>query len=405
VIAYPHAKARSVRTGFIIFYSGTLSGYVNKSIMRARLEDIYQQIIAEKKVEPLRNLVLFSFLPFIEGNYIIKNEFDRRANYYPKLAKSNEYLSLIDSIHTALKQIYEQIDISLLLNREEAMKDCFRREDEDRGILSLEDFHSALVNSKKWFYLGQEEQIAFTIHGEEITINKKIDLGSLTDSVRAPWQRVFSQYEQLDRFFRIVEYHGAFKNIQVLNPILSKIVDDISALKTMLYVPTQSLHTTCFEMLEQYTESPMLLHDEKGIAKVKEFVERITKDLDLFLQENDILQTSQIDVVKQKFSLKYEYKYNTFIYNKTSRDFPLDRSFSSLCHIFYSSCPKSGKMEWNKVVELMKENGDSRIIDREQVRLWIRSFNTWIRGRRFGFGDRLSSDVLKLQGTEIKRLR
>jgi hypothetical protein len=105
-----------------------------------------------------------------------------------------------------------------------------------------------------------------------------------------------------------------------------------------------------------------------------------------------------------KFSLKYHQR--TFTYKGTSRDLLPGRSFASFCHLFYTTCPKSGKKAWKDLLDQLKlEQPDFVGADREQVRQWIRDFNRWIKGKSFGFGDRISGPVLRLRGDYVERVR
>lgn len=202
-------------------------------------------------------------------------------------------------------------------------------------------------------------------------------------------------------------------------------LDDILALKRdcPYSVQTKDLSKEVREVVEEMiqcelaqfglSQKPLYSGSLEGMEASQELEEKKHKtmlrllakyvSLEVFAQKVLNWKSENAVTRKTKFALKY--MNNTFTYCKTSRELPANISFANLCDVFYSSCPKSGKMPWEEVVDLLRKRGEKRNMEKEQVRQWIKGFNIWIRGRRLGFGDRLSGNVLKLSGADIVKLK
>ena len=239
--------------------------------IKNQLQDVYDRIMAVKypdNKKELRNLLQHELLPIVEENELLKKEFDRRILYYERLKDDKSYLDLIASIHKEIEVLQMLIDPSKLPDSPRLFKPKHDDPEEEPWV-EMSELHESLNKEDTWWRLGN-----VTIH-------------QVDDHVRTPWRPVVRQYQIV---MGLIEnaYKAEAIDMEKADEHISKLQKHIGDLERRLERPFVRLHIHDFDFLNHYMHNPDWMgHDEKNVDSVKKYVDRVCKDLLLFLDEQE----------------------------------------------------------------------------------------------------------------------
>lgn len=324
-------------------------------IMKKQLQDVHERIMAVKYPDKrLWDLLEHELLPIIEENEILKYEYDRRILYYERLTKDASYLELIQNIHKEIVALQKLISSPKLPDEPRLFKPKYHNPENEPWI-TMKDLHAVLDKEETWWRLGK-----VTIHQVE-------------DCMRTPWRPVIRQYEI---FMGLVEHAykaGAIKR-EKANSHVETLKNYIEDLEKQLEQPFVRLHIMDFDFLDHYMRNPQWIG---SLELVKKYVDRVYKDLILFLEEHE--QTMPVKSKGRRKIVKYLGGLK-LLYNGEVKIIPKNHQYSNLCEKVYASCQLVGSSIY--VLKLYHQLTErDYLVDREKnwnrVFQTVRSANRW----------------------------
>lgn len=228
--------------------------------MKIKLQEIHAQIAATILPKEFATLVLLELLPLLQEASPLKNAYDARVHYYERLAKSKQYLVLIQAIHALMQDIHRLIDPSKFPKKDSKL--TFFHPSVIR-LVNAQEMHALFVQKDQWAYLGHK-----TKKGPK-------------DSILCPWRAVLGQYLKVISWIQYAIVVGAADESTV-RPYLKHLRASYGKLKQMLADPFKRLHITEFEHFHVRTLDPeKLLADEspKAFFELRDAANQVCQDL------------------------------------------------------------------------------------------------------------------------------
>ena len=142
-------------------------------------------------------------------------------------------------------------------------------------------------------------------------------------------------------------------------------------------------------------------------AEVNSLINRLQTELDtiskLTLDVAKWKHENPESLKKRKGNFPLTYKERTFRYRR--KDYPIKGNpcYATLCDVFYANCPKLGKIDIEKMKELLrKTRKDFDNVDESQIRDTIKSLNRWAKYPH-NFGD--GFEILDVKAGYVVRLK
>lgn len=318
----------------------------------------------------VHTLVCDDFLPLIESVEVTGEEYRRCVRSYTDLPVALQLQEVVQRIQKSMIELARFIDPAKL-NPSDSVR-FFQKASGEIDTISTSDFLPLLSRSEPWLLPSQK--------------TKSIEVD---DSILRPWRPLLNQYKALSAFLQSAWNSKAIP--QSTFDLYARIKADVLRLEDRLTKEWQRSHLRSFGLVDLYARGikvPSAGEAEK-LQQIKSQAEKVCQHLLWRVME------SQRSRLGAKFVLKYNR--GTFSYRKKDHRPREQAEYLKLCEAFYASCPKSGRMFIEKLrEEIMKKNPNLRSIDREGIRLSIKSLNRWAEG------DGLPM-LLKLDGKEIVR--
>jgi hypothetical protein len=243
--------------------------------MKITLQEIHARIKATILPRDFATVVLLELLPLLKEQGPLKTAYDARVHYYERLAKDEQYLVLIKTIHAAMKDIHRSIDPSKF--PKEGRPTLFHPS--TIRIVNAAEMHALLVQKDPWLYLGGK-----TVKG-------------FSDSVLCPWRAVLGQYLKAIAWIQYATEVGAADE-GVVRQNLKNLRISYNKLKQMLADPFKRLHITDFEHFYVSTRDPeKLLENEspKDFIELRSAAICICQDLLSMLDASEAQERSVAD--------------------------------------------------------------------------------------------------------------
>ncbi len=240
--------------------------------IKKQLQDVYEQIMSAKYPDDkkeIQNLLQHKLLPLIEDNAVLNEEYERRICYHERLTTDASYLDLIKRIHKEIVALQKLIDPSKLPDSPRLFKPKHDDLENNEPWIAMKDLHSILNKEDTWWELGE------------------VTTFQVDDHVRTPWRPVVRQYQIV---MGLLEYAYKAKAIDIkkADEHITTLQKHLGDLERRLERPFIRLHIHDFDFLNHYMRDPQWISDdERSYEQVKKYVDRVYKDLLLFLEDRE----------------------------------------------------------------------------------------------------------------------
>jgi len=273
--------------------------------MKKKLDAVYERVqeLKERGMRqmltggnPLQTILPYELKPVIEEFPILENEFKRRAFYYSALARNQEYLDFIAALHKQIEEIQSLINPAKLPNEPRLKRPRYtpaedKEDGKDRFWQDMKGIHADLSDPKKWWYLGSDN------------FENGMPFG-VGDSLFVTWKPVVEQYGTVTALMQHAFESGAMEQTEKNIAVYQTFKDDIQKLKEIFEKPLHQLHISDFEHLAHCMLQPEWMgNEERDIQRTKGYVDRVYKDLMLFLdelEESSVMEAPPVTKVMKK---------------------------------------------------------------------------------------------------------
>ena len=240
--------------------------------MKPTLQELHARLKRMPMPREFVNTVLLEFLPLLKESGPLKTAYDARIHYYERLAKDEQYLVLIQTIHAVMKDIHGLIDPAKFPKRSKE----FIIPSYEKWISAVE-MHSLLIQKDRWMYLDHSTR----------------KVGS-KDSIFYPWRAIPAQYSKVIELIQYAINVGAV-NEGAIRPYLGNLRTSLEKLEQVLAQPFDRLHIKEFEHFHIRVQEPYkLLADvkPKGFFELRDALDCICQDLLSALDVSEVEERS-----------------------------------------------------------------------------------------------------------------